>query len=84
MEKLSNLLMESQTTYMYYFNLVFFAANLLLNFETITSESSFTCRFMMFILMTRLMPSVIPIFWITKEIMSRGPHVEYMECRDTT
>jgi hypothetical protein len=28
--------------------------------------------------------SVIPILWITKEIMSRGPQVADMECRETT
>jgi hypothetical protein len=27
---------------------------------------------------------VIPILWITKEIMSRGPQVADMECRETT
>jgi hypothetical protein len=27
---------------------------------------------------------VIPILWITKEIMSRGPKVADMECRETT
>jgi hypothetical protein len=27
---------------------------------------------------------VIPILWITKEIMSRGPQVACMECRETT
>jgi hypothetical protein len=29
-------------------------------------------------------PHVIPILWITKEIMSQGPHVADMECRETT
>jgi hypothetical protein len=28
--------------------------------------------------------AVIPILWITKEIMSRGPQVADMECRETT
>jgi hypothetical protein len=28
--------------------------------------------------------NVIPILWITKEIMSRGPQVADMECRETT
>jgi hypothetical protein len=28
--------------------------------------------------------SVIPIFWITKEIMSRGPQVADMLCQETT
>jgi len=27
---------------------------------------------------------VIPILWINKEIMSRGPQVEDMECQETT
>jgi hypothetical protein len=27
---------------------------------------------------------VIPILWITKEMMSRGPQVIDMECRETT
>jgi hypothetical protein len=27
---------------------------------------------------------VIPILWITKEMMSRGPQVADMECRETT
>jgi hypothetical protein len=27
---------------------------------------------------------VIPILWITKDIMSRGPQVANMECRETT
>ena len=27
---------------------------------------------------------VIPILWITKEIVSRGPQVADMECRETT
>jgi hypothetical protein len=31
-----------------------------------------------------LCQSVIPILWITKEIMSRGPQVADMECRETT
>jgi hypothetical protein len=28
--------------------------------------------------------NVIPILWITKEMMSRGPQVADMECRETT
>jgi hypothetical protein len=28
--------------------------------------------------------AVIPILWITKEMMSRGPQVADMECRETT
>jgi hypothetical protein len=27
---------------------------------------------------------VIPILWITKDIMSQGPQVVDMECRETT
>jgi hypothetical protein len=27
---------------------------------------------------------VIPILWITKKMMSRGPQVADMECRETT
>jgi hypothetical protein len=30
------------------------------------------------------MSPVIPILWITKDIMSPGPQVADMECRETT
>jgi hypothetical protein len=28
--------------------------------------------------------NVVPVLWITKEIMSRGPQVVDMECQETT
>jgi hypothetical protein len=32
----------------------------------------------------KMLGLVIPILWITKEIISRGPQVANMECRETT
>jgi hypothetical protein len=45
---------------------------------------SISCDFGELFLFNMMKGLVIPILWITKEMMSRGPQVADMECRETT
>jgi hypothetical protein len=50
--------------------------------ETVSSSISFLCGYL--VKQIQVVGLVIPILWITNEIMSRGPQVADMECREAT